>query len=425
MRVRHIAWLLVILLAVTVAVFIWYSQFPLIDRVEVPAPASFDPALVEEGARLAAIGNCHYCHTTKGEADFAGGRAIPTPFGAVYSSNITPAPGTGIGHWSEAAFVRAMRQGISRRGQHLYPAFPYDHFTQIDDKDLRALYAFLMTRRPAENFLPDNELPFPLSGRWVMAFWNLLFFDEAQFRPDPEQSDDWNRGAYLVAGLGHCGDCHTPRNFLGGEKTGQALSGGEAEGWKGPALNASSPAPIPWDAEQLFRYLRDGWDPAHGAAAGPMQPVIHELAGASDADIRAIAVYLAAQQKAPSGKPKQPAAPSKPAPGGGELGATIFAGACAECHTGSTPMVPPHGIELSNSSALGEPEPRNAIMIVLDGIHPKPGQAGPWMPSFAHAFTDKQLAALLQYLRVNYGPGTDWPDLAKKVGEARKIREGS
>ena len=236
----------VVLVLATGGLALW-SREPVIAGVEPPPRSAFDPALIENGARLAAIGNCHICHTIPGGADYAGNRPIATPFGTVASTNITPAPGSGIGRWSESAFRCAMRQGVSRRGHHLYPAFPYDHYARLDDADLHALYAFIMTRRPVETSTPVNALAFPLDQRWLMAFWNLLFLDSKPFRPDPQHTAEWNRGAYLVLGLGHCGGCHTPRNLGGAEKTGQALGGGEAEGWRAPALNANSPAPVPWN----------------------------------------------------------------------------------------------------------------------------------------------------------------------------------
>jgi mono/diheme cytochrome c family protein len=194
-----------------------------------------------------------------------------------------------------------MREGISRQGYNLYPAFPYDHYSKLGDSDIRALYAFVMTRTPVGSRPPANALPFPLSMRWVVTIWNRLFLDAAPFEPDPKQTAQWNRGAYLVQGLGHCGDCHTPRNFLGAEKSGNALAGGVSEGWQAPALNAGSPAPVPWDAQHLFAYLKQGWDAEHGAAAGPMQPVTDDLSRVDEQDVRAMATYLASLQGQISG----------------------------------------------------------------------------------------------------------------------------
>ena len=258
MRILRFAVALVGLVAVAAIVFVWWTGPAVIAGIDPPPASSFDRTVIESGARLAAIGNCGYCHTAPDGPQYAGNRPIPTPYGTVYSTNITPAPVSGIGRWSEEAFRRAMRQGISRRGDRLYPAFPYDHFARLADDDISALYAFVMTRHPVEVYRKEPELWFPFNQRWLLAFWNLLFLDSAPFRADPQQSPEWNRGAYLVAGLGHCGACHTPKNFLGAEKRGLDLDGGEAEGWVGPALNAASPAPVPWDAANLFTYLRTG-----------------------------------------------------------------------------------------------------------------------------------------------------------------------
>src|SRR5207302_8575101 len=205
-------------------------------------------------------------------------------------------------------------------------------------------------------------LPFPLTQRWTLAFWNLLYLDDRPFGADPGQSAEWNRGAYLVDGLGHCGDCHTPRNLLGAEKAGEALAGGEAEGWSAPALNAASPAPVPWDASHLFAYLRRGWDAEHGAAAGPMQPIINDLAKADESDVRAIAAYIAGQIGEPSAERRQKAEallaqardstqPAKPN-AGEETAVAMFAGACAGCHLGTAAMALPHGIDLRLGTAI-------------------------------------------------------------------------
>ena len=434
---RAVRMLLVIAILVIAGVggFVLWSQRSEIPPVAPPKRADFAPGLIDKGAQLAAIGNCVVCHTVPGGPAYAGGRPIPTPFGTLYSTNITPDPDTGIGGWSETAFRRAMREGIARDGRHLYPAFPYDHYTHTSDDDIQALYAFVMTRPAVSRRAQANALPFPVDQRRVLAAWNLLYLDQTPFRPDPNQSAEWNRGRYLVAALGHCGDCHTPRNLLGAEKSGSVLSGGEAEGWSAPALNAASPAPVPWDAAHLFTYLRQGWDSEHGGAAGPMQPIVAELAKADESDVRAIAVYIAAQIGAASPERRQQAGrllaqvraatqPEPPNPGE-ETGAAVFAGACAECHIGGPGMAPPHGIDLRLSTAIAEAGPRDAIFVILDGIRPSEGLPGPWMPRFDGAFTDAQLAGLLAYLRAHYGHGPAWTDLEHRVHEIRQSKERS
>ena len=218
---------------------------------------------------------------------------MQTPFGIIYSTNITPDEATGIGNWSYPAFERSMREGIHRDGKHLYPAFPYTHFAKTTDADLQALYAFLMAQTPVRAETPPNALAFPFNQRALMAGWNSLFHSPQTFRPDATKSEVWNRGAYLVEGLGHCGACHSPRNELGAEMATRYLAGGFAEGWEAPALTSLSQAPIPWSEDELYAYLRSGESRFHGVAAGPMAPVVKELKALPDADIRAMAVYLA------------------------------------------------------------------------------------------------------------------------------------
>src|SRR3954469_2151993 len=231
-----------IVLAAAVAAFavIWR---PAIAAIDPPAPQSFDTALVKRGRALAATGNCSDCHTVHGGKAFAGGFPVPTPFGTIYSSNITPDPQTGIGRWPEAAFRRAMRSGVDRDGRHLYPTFPYDHFINVTDEDDRALYAYLMTRQAVHAPARRNELLFPYNQRFLIAGWKLLFLHQGEWEPDPGRSPEYNRGGYLVEGLAHCGACHTPRNALGAERKNAQFSGGEADNWVAYAINARSPSP--------------------------------------------------------------------------------------------------------------------------------------------------------------------------------------
>src|SRR5947207_829193 len=228
-----------------------------------PAPsndAKFDVTQVAKGAELASIGNCGSCHTAEGGKPYAGGRPLSTPFGTIYSTNITPDPDVGIGKWTEAEFTRAMHDGADREGHDLYPAFPYDHFTKVSDEDVKAIYAFVMTRDPARAQRPRNALTFPANFRGSLRAWKALYFRAGRFEPDATKSAQWNRGAYLAEGLGHCGACHTPRNVLGAEKLSNAYGGGAAERWLSPAMNEASPAPVPWTADAIFGYLRYGFD---------------------------------------------------------------------------------------------------------------------------------------------------------------------
>jgi mono/diheme cytochrome c family protein len=411
---------------------------PAIAAIEPPAPQSFDPALVKRGRDLAAIGNCNDCHTVRGGNSFAGGLPVPTPFGTIYSSNITPDPETGIGRWPEAAFRRAMRSGVNRDGQHLYPTFPYDHFTNVSDQDDQALYAFLMTR-PAVH-APDraNQLSFPFNQRFVIAGWKLLFLHRESWQPDSTKSAEWNRGAYLVEGLAHCGACHTPRNALGAERATAQFAGGDVDNWQAYAINGASAAPVPWDAEALFSYLRRGWHPDHGVARGPMAEVVSNLSSVNESDVHAIATYMASVFGAPTPERKSRGeevlaqakeqtkqselkSPAATAASANQAGASIYAAACATCHETGRPL-PYGGVNLELSTAISGPDPRNVTNIVLSGVGAVEGERSPIMPGFAASMDDGQVAALLNYLRARFSNQPAWTGVEKTVEDARRTQ---
>jgi len=440
MRATRFAFIFCIVLALAAGVFALAAWQPAIDPITPPPATGFDPALVQRGAELAAIGNCDVCHTAPGAREFEGGVAIPTPFGAVYSTNITPDPDTGIGGWSEAAFQRAMRKGVRRDGAYLYPAFPYEHFTLVSDGDDKALYAYLMTRRPVHAAAPDNALSFPFNVRLAMFGWNQLFLRPGPYRADTAHDEIWNRGAYLADGLGHCGACHTPRNSLGAEKTDDKFAGGEAEGWTAYALNAGSPAPVPWNADSLFNYLHRGFEDMHGVARGPMADVAQELRTVPDEDVRAIATYMAAQMTiSGSGRQVAPQAEAqtrrgvmvaaasadsqaaRSAAASGDEGAAIYAAACAGCHEGSRTM-PYGGIDLALSSGISGPNANNLINVVLYGLPAAEAARSPIMPGFANSMDDKQLVALARHLRARFSNKGPWNDIENSVHEARSAQ---
>ena len=417
-----------ILMAGAIAAFA-LAWRPAIAAIEPPAPLSFDAALVKRGRDLAAIGNCIDCHTARGGKAFAGGLPVPTPFGTIYSSNITPDAKTGIGRWSEAAFRRAMRSGVDRDGQHLYPTFPYDHFTNVTDADDQALYAYLMTRPPVHAPARENQLSFPLDQRVVIAGWKLLFLRHGTYQPDNTQSAEWNRGAYLVEGLAHCGACHTPRNALGGERASAQFAGGDVDNWHAYAINGQSPSPVPWDADALFAYLRHGWHPDHGVARGPMAQVVSNLSEVPQSDIRAIAVYMAGVFGAPTPDRKrrgeavlaQIKSPAVQASQTDAAGASIYAAACATCHETVRPL-PYGGVNLGLSTAISSPDPRNAANIVLSGVRPVEGERSPIMPGFASSMNDSQISALLNYLRARFSNQPAWTGVEKIVEDARRTQ---
>jgi mono/diheme cytochrome c family protein len=404
---------------------------PAIAAIDPPAPQSFDAALVKRGRDLASIGNCNDCHTVRGGKAFAGGLPVPTPFGTIYSSNITPDAETGIGRWSEAAFRRAMRSGVNRDGQHLYPTFPYDHFTNVTDEDDQALYAYLMTRQAVHAPARENQLSFPLDQRFVVAGWKLLFLRRGTYQPDPTKSAEWNRGAYLVEGLAHCGACHTPRNALGAERASTPFAGGDVDNWHAYAINAQSPAPVPWDVDALAAYLRDGWHPDHGVARGPMAEVVSNLSSVSESDVRAIATYMASvfgpptpnqknQGEAALAQAKSPAPITLPSDVNA-TGALIYTAVCATCHeTGRA--VPYGGVNLALSTALSSPDPRNAVNIVLSGIRPVEGERSPIMPGFAASMNDDQISVLLRFLRARFSNQPPWSGVEKTTADARQTQ---
>ena len=371
---------------------------------------------------MADVGNCAGCHTAAGGRAFAGGRPLPTPFGTIHATNITPDAETGIGTWSREAFVRAMREGIARNGMHLYPAFPYDHFTNASDHDLEALYAFLMTRMPVQARASANDLKWPLDFRPLIAGWNFLYLKKGPMADQPGQTAEWNRGRNLVEGLAHCSDCHSPRNEWGAEKHGQAYDGAWIEGWYAPPLNAHSPAVQPWTADELFSYLRTGLSARHAAAAGPMASVTQSLAKAPDADVRAMAVYVASlMADAPSAHGNRPPIDHQElADKAHPAAAALFAGACAVCHDSGAPMMQQGRPPLSWGTALHVDTPNDTLQVIMHGLRPPAGRSGPVMPPFADTFSDFQLADIAAYLRARYTQQPPWPDVLKAVGELRR-----
>jgi nicotinate dehydrogenase subunit B len=394
-----------------------------------PLASAFAPDLVARGKLLASLGNCAVCHTARNGVPNVGGKPLDTPFGTVYSTNITPDGQTGIGNWSLEAFMRAMRQGISRDGHRLYPAFPYTSFKNTSDDDLKALYAYLMSQTPVRSRAPETQLRFPFNVRPLMAAWNGLFLGRNTFTPSATQSAQWNRGAYLVNGLGHCSACHTPRNAFGAEKTGAAfMGGGSAEGWEAPALSTLSTAPVPWSEDELFSYLRFGHATLHGVAAGPMAPVIGDLAALPDSDIRAMAMYLASlnplepnADPAATARQYEQASTITGAPAG--LGARLFDGACAACHhTGSGPQLFGAHPSLALNTNLHSASPDNLIRVILDGIgSPARPELGT-MPAYRDSFNDAQVAELVSYLRQQFAGGKPaWQDVTASVARIRAM----
>ncbi len=399
-----------------------------------PGGALYSAETLERGRQLAALGNCADCHTAPGGSPYAGGRPITTPYGVVMATNITPDVETGIGAWSFAAFDRAMREGIHRDGHRLYPVFPYTAFARMPEADLQALYGYIMAQPPVHAQTPATRLDFPYNLRPLLAFWNALFLRPDAHGADTAQSALWNRGAYLVEGPGHCSACHSPRNWLGAEKSGkQHLGGGLVRGWEAPALNTLSPAPVPWTEEELFAYLRSGSSRVHGAAVGPMRAVVHNLAQLPESDLRAMAHYLGTLQPPPLAEQQQrelvTAAQTRARLFNASAyaeGAQIYAGACAACHEAGPGALLAVRTSLALNSSVHSSRPDNVLRAILDGVNPQAADDPTAMPSFRNALDDRQLAQVTAYLRARFAGGKpQWEEMYETATKIRATPEGA
>lgn len=408
MRLSFKRLLLVLLLtaAVTLAVAAWLGLRE--DAGSPPAPSALPAAqLVERGAYLARAGNCMGCHTARGGEPYAGGRAIQTPFGAIPAPNITPDRETGLGEWNADDFWRALHNGKGRDGRLLYPAFPYPNYTRVTREDADALFAYLRSLPPVRQENAEPDMRFPFNVRPLLAVWRALYFRPGEYRAEAARDPQWNRGAYLVQGLGHCGTCHTARNALGATAAGD-LGGGMIPmlNWYAASLTGEAGGGLgDWETQQLIDLLRTGIS-TRGAASGPMAEVVAgSLQHLREEDVRAMAVYLKAL---PQGETRQSSAP----PQGPEtervlkLGASLYETHCVECHKSSGTGQPPHFPALAGNRAVLHAEPVNAIRAVLHGGYP-PSTAGnprPFgMPPFSAQLNDGEVAALVSYIRNSWG----------------------
>jgi mono/diheme cytochrome c family protein len=371
---------------------------------------------IERGRYLAVLSDCASCHTVPGSNQpFAGGRAIETPFGNILAPNITPDPETGIGSWSDDAFDAAIRKGLRRNGSRLYPAMPYTAYTKMSREDVLAIRAYLNTVIPVRNAVDANALPFPFNIRASMRVWNMLYFNQGDYKPDVKQSAEWNRGAFLVDGPGHCGACHTAKTFLGGDKADQYLRGGFLQGWSAPDITGDSRVGVgAWSAEELVAYLKSGHNRV-SAATGPMAEVVTlSTEHMTDPDLKAIATYL----KSLSGKQDHPQTLSKDDVAM-VAGAAIYRDQCSACHgidgKGIAELFP----SIADSPMVKSDDPTTSIRIVLRGARSVGTQAqptAPGMPSYGSQLDDAQIAAVLTYMR------NGWSAAAAPVGTADVAR---
>ncbi|HVK96035.1 MAG TPA: cytochrome c [Noviherbaspirillum sp.] len=406
---RLLFFILAAIIAVPAAIIgLDYVRDPGSDEPSIPVA---NPAeQIARGAYLARAGDCMACHTARGGEPYAGGRAIPTPFGSIFAPNITPEATTGIGKWSADDLWRALHNGKSKDGQFLYPAFPYPNYTKVTRADSDALHAYLRTLKPVKQPNKEHELRFPYNQRILLAFWRTLYFKPESFRPDTKQSAEWNRGAYLVQGLGHCSACHTSRNALGATDVKAELSGGMIPmlNWYASPLTSGAEAGLgEWEIQHIAALLKTGVSP-RGAVFGPMAEVVREsLQHLSDADISAMAVYLKSlpQTEAPATQPSKWVSPQDT-----EyllkLGSKVYEKHCVECHQANGEGVPPAYPPLAGSRSLTAHTAINPVRIVVNGGYP-PSTAGnprPYgMPPFGPVLSDTEVAAVVSYLRNAWG----------------------
>ncbi len=373
--------------------------------------------LVEKGRYLAVVGDCTACHTLPGGAPFAGGVAIETPFGKLVGANITPDPDTGLGRWSFEDFQAVMSTGHSRGGKRLYGAMPFTAYTKVHREDNRALWAYLQTLQPVHNPVETNLLPFPFSVRTSLIGWNWLNFTQGEFVPKPDKSAQWNRGAYLVEGLGHCGTCHTPKNLLGGDDNERFLAGANLQGWVAPDITANPHSGIgQWSTQDLVQYLKTGAN-RFDIASGPMaEAVENSTQHWSDEDLMAVAVYLK------DGVPGKAAPPPwrRTTPHG--AGKAIYADRCSACHVSNGQGVKNLFPTLAAAPLVNNDDPTSLIRVVLAGSRAGSTDAAPTapaMPSFAWNLDDDKVAKVLTYVRNTWGNAAT-PVTASQVADLRK-----
>jgi mono/diheme cytochrome c family protein len=405
------------------------------DKSEGEAPvlagAPADAALLVRGEYLTKAADCIACHTVPGKGEpFAGGLPFVLPFGTIYSSNITADPATGIGNWSDEQFVRAMHDGVRADGKRLYPAFPYTAYTALSRKDVLAIKAYLFSLPQVKQPNREPDLGFPFNQRWAMGFWNAAFFKSRRFEADPSQPPAWNQGKYLATALGHCAECHTPRNFAFALETSNNLAGETVQGWRAYNITSDAKNGIGgWSDAEIAAYLTTGHVDGRGSASGPMgEAVEHSLQYLKAEDTAALVGYLRTvpakagkepieiDAKAPWAVASSAAAPAANTAEGHEQGLRLFAAACASCHQWNG-----QGQQTSYASLLGtrgvnDPGGANVTQMILRGVKMRVHDNEVYMPAFDKAYTDTEVAALANYVIAQFGnkQGTVTPEFVAK-----------
>ncbi|MBQ5948500.1 c-type cytochrome [Massilia sp. ST3] len=400
----------------------WLAPALLLMVMQAPAPAqqtarpaarpasSAQQALVERGKYLAQAGDCIACHTVPGGKIFAGNRPMPTPFGTLYAPNITPDPQTGIGKWSADDFFKMMRTGRSRNGDLLYPAMPFASYTKVTRADSDAIFAYLRSVPPVRQASRQHDLRFPYNNRALLIGWRTLYFQEGEYVPDKTKSAEWNRGAYLVQGLGHCSMCHTPINALGGSSQERAFQGGliPMQNWYAPSLTSNKEAGLgTWEIQDIIDLLQKGVS-NRGTVYGPMAEVtFNSLQFMTTEDVRAMAVYL---KSLPADQPMQSDPANAPARANVTQqftqGKRVYDAQCASCHGAQGRGKLPHYPPLAANQSITMTSAVNPIRMVLNGGYPPGTRRNPMpygMPPFFHSLSDGEIAAVVTYIRTAWG----------------------
>ncbi len=402
------------------------------------AQAADNAAQIKRGEYLARAGDCTACHTATNGPLFGGGFAVSTPFGQIWGSNISSDKQYGIGNWSDDQFVAAVRDGIGKNGEQLYPAMPYDSFTKMKRDDVLAIKAYLMSMPPVHQASPQTDLPFPFNQRWGMRFWKWFNFDKGELQNDTQQSAQWNNGRYLVEALAHCGTCHTPRNLTMGMDNDKALAGGDLGGWMAYNITPDKQAGIgDWSQQQLVTYLKTGFVANKASASGPMAEAIeHSLQYLPESDLQDIATYLRSVKPQPDSQQTrardswgQPSTALIALRGADEAtrnaqpGAVVFAGNCASCHgaegagSGSGFHAYP---SLFHHTSTGAADALNVVSVILNGVHRHMTEGEVFMPSFAPELSDQQVADVSNFVTQQFGNPAAAKVDAKQVKELRE-----
>jgi mono/diheme cytochrome c family protein len=397
------------------------------DPSGVPAELK-SASLVERGEYLTRAADCAVCHTAKDGVPFAGGRAFVLPFGTMYSTNITPDTETGIGAYTDADFLGAVHKGVGRGNNKLYPAMPYASYTYMSDADALAVKAYLFSLRPVRAPTIPNTFVFPFNQRWLMGFWSAMFNADKRFEPVVDRGAEWNRGAYLVEAMGHCGECHTPRNLFFALNNREKFTGAVQAGWRAYNITPDRHSGLgTWSDDDLSHYLAIGHADGRGTAAGPMGEAIDEsLSHLKSADIAAIVNYLRTVRSESSADLPEPKA--APAPGlqadnmdqGDPRGKQVYEGACAGCHgwTGVSPVIP--FASLTGTRSINDPTANNVAQVIIAGAQRHYAIDSNNMPAFGATYSDAEIASVANYVTARYGAkGSDLT--ADKVAKLRSV----